>query len=75
LIGRADRLGSVLDHGNIVVASDLTDSVDFGTLTEQMNRHNGSCPFRHGRFNLGRIKIETHGINVDEDGFRTDAMD
>ncbi len=74
-VGRTDGLGSIFDDGDVMLGCNFTNSIDLGTLTEQVNRNNRGCLFGDQRRDRFRIDVVRVGANVGEDGNSTQAGD
>ena len=65
---RADSLGVVLDHQELVLVGDLADGLHVGALAVEMDRDDGLGLGRDGRFDLGRVDALGLRVAIDEDG-------
>ena len=75
MICGANGLSCIFNDGQIVLASELTYSVDFGALSEQMNGNN-RLGFLGDRFrNLVNIDVECVWSDINEDRCCSKASD
>lgn len=58
-----------------MVLSECKDSVEIGTLAEEVDGDDGFGFWGDFGFGIGKIDVETDGAGVDEDGGGTDAAD
>ena len=66
LVFGADGLGRIFDHYQAAALCDRQDRVHFGTLTEQVHRHDGAGARADLTFDLRRVDIESRRIDIDK---------
>ena len=67
LVLAPQRLGSVLDHDQIVPLGNLPDRLHVVRLAEQVDRQDGSRPRCDLAFDLDRVEVERDRVDIDED--------
>ena len=75
LVGGADRLACILDHGQVVALGELEDRVHVDALPEDVHGHDRARPVGDRRLELRHVHVVGAGLDVDEDRRRTDVRD
>ena len=75
LVGGAEALRGVLDHGQAVIACDVVDGVEVRALAIQRDRHDGPRPRRDRRLEFRGVHVVGTAIDVDEHGLSADQRD
>ncbi len=74
-IAGPDGLGGVFDDLKAVLLSEGKDSVEIGTLAEEVDGDDGFGFWGDFGFGIGQVDVEADGAGVDEDGGGADATD
>lgn len=74
-IAGTDGLGGVFDDLKAVLLSEGKDSVEIGTLAEEVDGDDGFGFGGDFGFGVGQVDVEADGAGVDKDGGGADATD